>query len=71
MDDLLNIIEKLFPKKVNGATLSEETDLINDLSFDSINMITLISHIKEKFKIDIFSTGAEKARTNRLVNVPG
>lgn len=47
------LIVDITTKKVDNNLIDKNTDLINDLGFDSIEIIELIVEIENEFKIEI------------------
>jgi acyl carrier protein len=50
--------------------LNEKTDLINELSFDSVDLIEIVIEIEEAFDIDIEDTEIKEIKTVKdIVNL--
>lgn len=56
MNTIIERLDKVILDGIDGKTpldLNDETDLIEDLYFDSINIISLIVSIEKEFSIEI------------------
>lgn len=48
-DEITTVIQSVMPDK--GRHFTEETDIINDLGFDSVNLLELISSLEVNFSL--------------------
>ncbi len=52
-DILAQLYEAIRPFATGGLELEEETDLVNDLDLDSINVMNLVRAVEDSFDISI------------------
>ena len=53
-DELLpQVIEMVQPRAAPGRAVREETDLVSDLEFDSLKVMSLIERVEDRFDISI------------------
>lgn len=68
MNKLYNIVLEI--SEQNNSDITERTDLITDLGYDSLKVIQLLSEIEEIFQIefDINEIDIEKLRSMEMLN---
>ena len=62
---LINEVEQVIRQqfKLKDQVLTAETNLFNDLKFDSLDAVELIIDLEEKFSIELLDKEAEDVRT--------
>ena len=62
---LFNEVEQVIRQqfKLKDQVLTAETNLFNDLKFDSLDAVELIIELEEKFSIELLDKEAEDVRT--------
>ena len=55
---------------VDAATVHEADCIIGDLGADSLDLLDLVFHLEQRFKVRITPRGIERAAQARLGNVP-
>ena len=62
---LFNEVEQVIRQqfKLKDQVLTAETNLFNDLKFDSLDAVELIIDLEEKFSIELLDKEAEDVRT--------
>ena len=52
------------------STIRETDSIINDLGADSLDLLDLVFHLEQKFKIKITPRGIERATQEKLGSIP-
>lgn len=68
MNKLYNIVLGISEQK--NSDITEKTDIITDLGYDSLKVIQLLSEVEENFQIefDINEIDIEKLRSMKMLN---
>ena len=60
---ILDINAKLKKKKLTAETLRDDSDLVTEMGFDSLDMTELMVLVEEAFKVKIDLADAQKIRS--------